>query len=146
MKIRFLCATPNSQFLVDIEKLEIRKGLRKPNQITISDEIGEIIALYSRYLKNGCMELRFYTSEYRLPFMLAHRKEKNKNITQAWLTITLPPYKAIRNFVLSGERIFGETAEIDEAEINFVQMMEEHFEYVWEKAEKYTIEEALDEE
>lgn len=142
MKIRFLCAKQNSQFLWDIEKLEIRKGLRKPNQPTISDEIDEIIKLYSHYLRSGRMDLRFYTSEYRLPFMLSHRTEKNKMITQAWLTITLPPYKAVRNFVLSGEKNFEE---IDESELNFVQMMEEHFEYVWGKADKYAVVEDLDE-
>lgn len=145
MEIRFLCARKGSEFLSSIENLEVQKGLRSIQAGSISDEIQEILDLYIDYLRSGKMKIRFYSSEYRLPFILSHSFDrKNRRVTKAWLTITLPPYKAVRNFVLSGERHHDEPEEFDDVELNFIEMMEEHFDYVWHQADSYLIDEEME--
>lgn len=138
MKIRFLCSQTYTSFLSDLEKLENKEELRKPGT-NISTEIEDVTEKYSKYIENGQMEIRYYSTQYRLPFILVYKKKKNMKTTKAFLRVTLPPYNWETNFVLIGER---KTIKKDDFfktnndEIDFISMMEKHFDCVWEVADR----------
>ena len=137
-KIRFLCSQVYTPFLSDLEKLEIKKKLRKPGT-NISSGIEDITKRYSKYIKEGKMEIRYYSTEYRLPFMLVYKDEKNVKITKAFLRVTLPPYNWKTNFALIGERETLKKLEdfkTNKNEVDFISMMEDHFDCIWEVADK----------
>ena len=126
-EIRFLCARPDSQFLTDIEMMECStydssgKRLREPGSLIGS----EVLEITEEYMEYG-MKIRYFSSEYRLPYVIAHYPDGSE---RAWLTMTLPPYKSTRSFVLRGH------LKLDEAlssEVNFVEMMETNFNTIWE--------------
>lgn len=124
--IRFLCANPDSQFLSDIENMEFNTFDDSGSRLRAKDDrIGrEVEMLSSEFLKAG-MQIRYFSSEYRLPFVIAHYPDGSK---RAWLTMTLPPYKSTKSFVLRG-RIEEDT--VYSSELNFVEMMETNFDTIW---------------
>ena len=126
-EVRFLCARPDSQFLTDIERMECNtcdstgKPLREPGSL-----IGnEVRRMTSEYEQLG-MKIRYFSSEYRLPYVIAHYPDGSE---RAWLTMTLPPYKSTRSFVLRGHL---EPDEVHSSEVNFIEMMETNFNTIWE--------------
>ena len=144
MKIRFLCSQVDTVFLSDLERLEERTKQRKSGS-KISDEIEKVLELYDEYLKNGKMEIRFYSTEYRLPFMLVYKKKNKNNLMtiKAFLRVTLPPYNWKSNFALIGERKITEETESsksDGSEVDFILMMENHFNCVWAVANDKLVE------
>lgn len=142
MKIRFLCSQVDTVFLSDLERLEQKKSLRETGN-KIRDEIEKVLELYDEYLKNGKMEIRFYSTEYRLPFMLVYKDEKNVKITKAFLRVTLPPYNWKTNFALIGERETLKKLEdfkTNKNEVDFISMMEDHFDCIWEIANDKLVE------
>ena len=64
----------------------------------------------------------------RMPYVLVYQ---NDDQIRAWLTVTLPPYKARskKSFVLRGEKSGTKTYN---DEINFIDMIETNFENIWE--------------
>ena len=128
--VQLLCCAPDSIFLTDIEEMEHNqkdpsgKPLRSEEN-HISDEI---IAAYERYADEEKMEIRFYNTQYRMPYVLVYQ---NDDQIRAWLTVTLPPYKARskKSFVLRGEKSGTKTYN---DEINFIDMIETNFENIWE--------------
>ena len=72
------------------------------------------------------MKIKYYNSEYRLPFVIAQYEDGSR---RAWLTMTLPPYKSTKSFILRGEIAVNSTYSSD---INFVEMMETNFDTIWE--------------
>lgn len=126
--IRFLCANPESSFITDIEQMENctfdakGKPLRRHDD-HIRDEIERLTSDYRRF----GMKVRYYSSEYRLPFVLAYYPD---GTIEAWLTLTLPPYKSTRSIVLRGKR---EEDAVYSDELNFVEMMEKHFDTIWNR-------------
>lgn len=129
-KIQFLCATENSEFLSDIEKLEIAQGYRKEGE-RITDEITKIKELFSRFIN---FEIRQYNTEYRLPMILADYKNNNGEIIyKTWLTVTLPPYKSKESFLLRGQMNASQNDE-ETSDLNFIEMMNTHFDALWESA------------
>lgn len=137
-KVKVLCSHPDSVFLKDIENMEYHhrdsqgRRLREKDK-KISTEVKEII---DKYQDSG-LEIKFYSSEYRLPFILASYPDGS---VKAWLTVTLPPYKSTKSFVLRGEK---KGDHIYDDEINFIDMMETHFDVVWNQGSK-TVEEVLE--
>lgn len=134
--IHFLCARPDSQFLTDIENMEMNTydssgaRLREPGSL-----IGnEVRRLTSEFEVLG-MDIRYYSSEYRLPYVLAHYPDGTE---RAWLTMTLPPYKSTRSFVLRGHL---SPNDVQSSDVNFMEMMETNFNTIWEhgsiSAEEY---------
>lgn len=124
--ICFLCANPGSQFLSDIENMEFNtfddSGRRLRGK---DDKIGrEVEMLTSEYLAAG-MHIKYFSSEYRLPFVIARYPDGSK---KAWLTMTLPPYKSTRSFVLRGQL---EKGTVYSSELNFIEMMETNFDTIW---------------
>lgn len=134
-KVKVLCSHPDSVFLKDIENMEYHhrdtqgKRLRERDK-KISTEVKGIIEKY----QDSGLEIKFYSSEYRLPFILASYPDGS---VKAWLTVTLPPYKSTKSFVLRGEK---KGDQIYDDEINFIDMMETHFDVVWNHGSK-TVEE-----
>ncbi len=126
-RVQVLIARPTSEFIKDIEHMEndhMVNGARlRKKDDHIDAEILEVIDLF----KDSKLELRFYDTEYRLPFKLAYYPN---GMVKAWLTMSLPPYKSTQSFVLRGKR-----ASIIEVEgLHFVEMMETHFDSVFAHA------------
>ena len=146
LKIKFLCCNPTSPFLENIENMEKNnkdatgkpKPLRKKGEY-IKDEIKEIVELY----KDSGVEIKFYSTEYRLPFVLAEYPGGRK---KAWLTVSLPPHKSKTAFVLRAEKEKSKSMEFvsdnffDPIEntkgLDFVEMMEANFNVIWENSSK----------
>ncbi|MDU4868341.1 hypothetical protein [Lancefieldella parvula] len=141
LEIQFLCANPNSEFLKNIETMEQNtlgpdgKKLRQ-NDSRISEEID---ALFKKY-KNTKLRIKFYNTEYRLPYIIAHYPN---NIVKAWLTITLPPYKSTKSFILRGENQ-NLSEDIDNA--NFIDMIQTNFDTIWNYGSMDAREELLNED
>ena len=130
-KIKVLLAMPGSEFLSGIEKLEVSNGNREEG-FSISDEVIEIIKLY----KETKMEIRLYQSEYRMPLILSY---DNESRCDAWLTVSLPPYKSGQdNFYLIGHH----DIDVELKDLDFIEMMETHFNMIWNYA-AYQVDEAL---
>ena len=130
-KIKFLCSHPNSVFLKDIENMEYyqvdRSGKRmREKNMPISSEIFDLIKKY----RNFGLEIRFYSTEYRLPYVLAYYKD---GTIKAWLTMTMPPYKSTKAFVLRGEK---KGNQLYDDELNFIDMMETNFDTIWNHSSK----------
>lgn len=127
VRIKFLCANPSSIFLKDIENMEYNKiqinGKRmREADSHISDKIYDLIAKY----KDFGLEMRFYSTEYRLPYILATYKDGS---IKSWLIITLPPYKSTEVFVLRGVAKPTQSA-------SFIDMMQTNFDTIWEHSSK----------
>ncbi|WP_455166993.1 hypothetical protein [Streptococcus sp.] len=138
MRIRLLCSQVETPFLSDLEQLEIENQLRKPGT-KISDEIRTVVKKYESYIQENKMEIGFYSSEYRLPFMLVYKNGEDGKITKAWLRVTLPPYNWVTNFALVGERKYtaeDNFFENENGQVDFISMMEAHFECVWKVADR----------
>jgi hypothetical protein len=71
------------------------------------------------------MDIRFFSTEYRLPYVIAHYPDGSE---KAWLTMTLPPYKSTKSFVLRGRL---DKDAVYSSEVNFVEMMETNFDTIW---------------
>lgn len=131
VKIKFLCSDPQSIFLSDIENMEYHQIDSSGKRMRDKDKkiSAEIFDLIKKYQEFG-MEIKFYSSEYRLPYVLAYYKDGS---IKAWLTMTLPPYKSTKAFVLRGEK---KKELIYDNETNFVDMMETNFDVIWEHGSK----------
>lgn len=123
-EIQFLCADPDSTFTQDVEKIEIKGGQREDGK-RVFDEIQEILNLY----KESGMQIKFYSTEYRMPLIIGENKEKET--LQLFLTVTLPPYKSKRNIILRGKASLKDMAEQNESKAFFPEMMLMHFDTVW---------------
>lgn len=127
VEIRFLCSDPESFFLKNIENMEYNtiensgKRMREKSS-EIKNEIWDLIEKY----KEIGLKIRFYNSEYRLPYVIAYYKDES---AKAWLTMTLPPYKSTKSFVLRGKR---DNNRLDDEDISFIDMMETNFDTIWE--------------
>lgn len=137
VKIKFLCCHPTSRFLTDIERMEYfqvdssGKRMREADQ-PISREIYDLIEKYRAF----GLEMRFYSTEYRLPYVLAYYAD---GTVKAWLTMTLPPYKSTKSFVLRGEK---KGDQLYDEDANFIDMMETNFDTIWEHSTQ-TLEQIL---
>lgn len=127
-EIRFLLAQKGSSFLKEINEMEISFGNRDKD---INADIDEA----SNLLKEMQIEHRYFNGQYRLPIILANYNAPNGfgevMKTEAWLTVTLPPYKSKESLILKGEiKNSGNRV----SDFDFIEMMETHFDYVWEQS------------
>ena len=131
VEIRFLCCDPESVFLKNIEHMEYNttgnsgKRMREKSS-EIKNEIWDLIEKY----KEIGLQIRFYNSEYRLPYVIAYYEDDS---AKAWLTMTLPPYKSTKSFVLRGKR---DNNLLTDEDISFVDMMEINFDTIWQHNSK----------
>ena len=126
LNMKFLCSSPYSNFLNDIENME--QNHIGPNGKPIRNDIDkirdEVFKIYEMY-KDTSLQIKFFNTEYRIPFTLGYFK--NETI-KAWLTVTLPPYISTNNnFILRGFKDMKNSKDNDE---NFIDMMEVHFDNV----------------
>lgn len=129
VEIYTLVADPDSIFLTDIEEMEM-KAIRnnKPVRKKGTKIKTEIIELIDEY-KYTNLHIRFYHSEYRLPFILAYYKDGS---IHSWLNVTLPPQRSEQAMVLRGEK---KPDSENETEIDFIDMMESSFDAIWDHSE-----------
>jgi len=129
--IKFLCCDPKSVFLTNIENMEnnYKDSSGKPLREIGSKISSETYDLISKYDDSG-MDIRFYSTEYRLPYILAYYPDGSMKV---WLTMTLPPYKSSKSFVLRGEK---NKEIVYDDDFNFVDMMETNFDVIWEHGSK----------
>lgn len=159
VKIYALVADPDSDFLTDIEEMEKNtlfhnKPVREKDSF-IKPEIEQLIDVY----KDTPLNIRFYRSEYRLPFIFARYTDGS---VHTWLTVTLPPLRSEQAMVLRGEKINTphnkklsfvmdhirgiliptkdslvlrgkrEKNYISEASLDFIDLMEASFDAIWD--------------
>lgn len=131
VKIQFLCSEKNTVFLQDIENLEKSYGTRKSDKY-ITPEI-EIVEGICKNIKN--IEIKNFSTEYRMPFILADFKYddvlKDYAETKAWLYITFPPYRSDKSIILRGYENRKEKHSSNN--FNLIYMLNEHFESIWNK-------------
>ena len=132
-EVRILVARKDNVFLRDIVDLEVNSGIRKAGT-NIDSETDEVHSKLSQILKDmpgSRLQVKYYSSEYRLPMIIAEFKDKKQDYALSWLYITLPPYKSQTKFLLRGQEDFDSD---DIGEGNLVLMMIKHFDSVWESA------------
>ena len=115
--------------MTDIEEME-KKAIRNNKPVReehtyIKSEIKELIDEY----KHTNLHIRFYHSEYRLPFILAYYKDGS---VHSWLNVTLPPLRSEQAMVLRGIKKPGNG---NETTLDFIDMMESSFDAIWEHSE-----------
>lgn len=124
--VQVLVARPGSNLLKDIENMEYHtffKGKRiREKDKKINDELLDIIKTF----EDTSLQIRFYDTEYRLPFTLAYFPDQS---AKAWLTMSLPPYKSTESFVMRGKK---EDSSSESMDLHFIEMMETHFDTIWD--------------
>lgn len=134
-EIKVLLARPNNQFLTDIETIEKNNGIRSMETFINSEvyDIHMLIENINKDFPNNPIQVRYFSSEYRLPLMITKKKINEESmLTKGWLTVTLPPYKSTKHFVLRGKYIDNEEEPNSNNEINFIYMMDQHFDAIWD--------------
>lgn len=131
-KMQFLFAKKNTCFIDDIEAIEQKYGIRAKDK-RINDEadvvnlkLKEIIKKYPQ----AKIEIRYFSSEFRLPMVIADFKTKNGFKTNGYLNITFPPARSQDHILLSGTALENELE--DKSNKNIVKIMNDHFNSVWE--------------
>lgn len=131
VKIQFLCSEKDTVFLQDIENLEKTYGTRQFNKY-ITPEI-EFVEGFCKNIKN--IEIKNFSTEYRMPFILADYEYddtlKDYAETKAWLYITFPPYRSDKSIILRGYENRKEKHSSNN--FNLIYMLNEHFESIWNK-------------
>lgn len=131
--VRILLAKKENSFLNDIVNLEVEAGNRKRGE-GIDEEaeyVHAILGGIAGELPETKPKVRYYSSEYRLPMIIAEFAEAHQEYALSWLHITLPPYRSQKKFLLRGREEFGSD---DEEDSNLVLMMIKHFDSVWDKS------------
>ena len=131
--IKILLARKNNVFLKDIVNLEVDSANRSPESSIDeeTDRVHEILSKMQEKSFGANLEVRYYSSEYRLPMTIAEFPGKKSDYALSWLNITLPPYKSEKKFLLRGREEF----DYDDADDgNLVLMMIKHFDSVWERS------------
>lgn len=135
-KIKILLARKDNVFLKDIVNLEVEAGNRTPgsNIDDETDNVHKILSIIQKKSFGSNLEVRYYSSEYRLPMTIAEFSDKNSDYALSWLNITLPPYKSGKKFLLRGREEFN----FDHADDgNLVLMMIKHFDTVWDLSKQW---------
>lgn len=138
VNIKILLAKPNNAFLTDIERMEKNRNIREENTF-ISDEtykIHDFIEEINKEYKNK-IQVKYFSSEYRLPMIIAKKYEEDEITTSGWLTVTLPPYKSKKHFILRGRYKDDEEILESNEELNFIYMMDIHFDSIWNVAKEW---------
>ncbi len=130
--MQFLFAKKHTCFVDDIMNIERRNGLRTLNNDindetdTVNLKLNEIMQKYPETK----IEIKYFSSEFRLPMIIANFKTRNGNKTNGYLNLTFPPSRSQDHILLSGTAYENEIE--DEYHKNIVKIMNDHFNSVWE--------------
>lgn len=134
-KIQILLARKNNQFLKDIYQLECNNFNRSfDDDLNLEVETVHNILESINKESDNKIEVRYYSTEYRLPLVIASFKKKNKEITKAWLNITLPPEKASKHLLLEMKY---ESDDLQDKDENFIGIVVAHFDSIWKLSKTY---------
>ena len=135
-EVKILLARKDNVFLKDIVNLEVEAGNRACNTRIDSetDHVHDILSKIQREVPGAKLEVRYYSTEYRLPMTIAEFSDKKSDYAMSWLNITLPPYKSSKKFLLRGREDF-DFDHTDDG--NLVLMMMKHFDSVWELSKRW---------
>lgn len=131
-EIKVLLARKDNPFLKDIARLENRDAGDTIDAET--DEVHEIIESINKNASKK-MNVRYFSSEYRLPVVIATFGENSENPkTRVWLNVTLPPAKAREHLLF---RIKYSEDELKEGNENFACMARDYFDSIWENGKTW---------
>ncbi len=129
-KIEILLARKNNPFLKDIKNMEHDFSYR-PFYNDIEEEVDAVHKILDG-ISDGIpnkVSVKYFSTEYRLPLVIATFDDGTKNAkTSAWLNVTLPPAKAKEHILF---RIECKNEELQGENDNFVYMLVEHFNTIW---------------
>lgn len=128
MEMQFLISQKDNEFINDIEKIEIKKGIRKTKKINEEiDEVSEKINEIKKKYNSALINIRYFTTQYRMPIVIVDFEKNGELKTYGWLNLTLPP-KTSRSHIL----LRGKTASSPLEKENFFNLLEDHFDTIWE--------------
>ena len=132
--IQILLASKNTEFIHEIEDVEIEAGTRE-QEATITKELNAV----ERYL-NGFsnVKVRHFNTEYRMPMMIADYDYDSENDiyrkSEGWLYIYFLPHWSHDAVILKGQMKNPENSSSNNYELdNLVEMMHTHFQAIWDR-------------
>ncbi len=135
--MQFLFAKKHTCFVEDIMEIERRNGLRTIDENinnetdVVNRKLTEIVKKYPQ----AKIEIKYFSSEFRLPMVIASFKTKSGNTTNGYLNITFPPSLSQDHILLCGTAYENELE--DENHKNIVKLMNDHFGNVWDISSPY---------
>lgn len=132
VEMQFLISKKNTTFIKDIEQIEIINGIRGTKKI--NDEIEEVTMKINEIKKkfpNALIQVRYFSTEYRMPLILADFEKNGEVSTYGWLNLTFPP-KTSRSHIL----LRGKTVSSPFEKDNFFNQIEKHFDEIWSMSSK----------
>jgi hypothetical protein len=146
LKIEFVFSKKDSLFLREIQQMERMTGIRSEEQ-DINQDIDKVVNLLQPF--SDLVEARCFSTQYRLPVIIAKFKAKGKNgmekvITRVWMQVTLPPDHSNLCIILKGAKVTEYDSKFDSyktddnesEEPNVVEMAENYFNTIWELSKK----------
>ncbi|CAM3130916.1 hypothetical protein [Sporolactobacillus spathodeae] len=146
INIQFLYAQKGSSFLQEIQEMEIIAGIRAEEK-EINQDIDRVINLLQPF--SDLIESRCFSTQYRLPVIIASFRTKSKNgveklITRVWMQVTLPPDHSDLCVILKGTRVkqydskydYFESDDEESVSPSIVEMAENYFETIWKLSKK----------
>lgn len=132
--IQILLATQNTDFVHEVEELEIEAGTRE-KEATITKELKAVESYLSQFSN---IEIRHFNTEFRMPMMIADYGYDAENDTyrksEGWLYVYFPPHWSHDAVILKGQMDNKETRSSVGFELdNLVEMMHTHFEAIWDR-------------
>ena len=133
-KMMFLFAKKHTSFIEDIMKIERTNGTRTVMDINNElDTVSTIIYDIKNKYPQTQIEVRYYSSEYRMPILVATYETKEGHKTHGYLNITFPPSRSNDHILLSG---VANDSELESgSHKNIVKIINDHFDSVWEQSE-----------
>lgn len=131
-KIEILLARKNSQFLKDIYNLEFCFSNREFGN-TLDSEVETVQKILDDINKDSTNKLliRYFSTEYRLPLIIASFGHDSNEKIMTWLQITLPPAKASNHLLMKME---CKKSELEMNKKNNITMLISHFNTIWENS------------
>jgi len=132
--IRILLAMPGNEFIRDLDRMDGMMNKDRNHSEELPETIGIINAINSSPDVRNRIELRFYSTMFRVSITMGHYKEGD---AEAWISIFTPPDVAIKSLMLRAVKGKGENNDMDQ-----LTRFEGHFKMVWDH---FSEEAAMDE-
>ncbi len=132
VNIKFLFAKKGTCFINDIMNIERKNGNRTSDN-DINDEVDYVNSKINEIIKKypqSKIEVRYFSTEFRMPMVIANFKTINGIQSKGYLNITFLPALSKDHILLSGTA--SEYDYENEDHKNIVKLMKNHFDSVWE--------------